>query len=100
MSLSVSICPRSTMDDQDVSIGVVHHLGRYRSENAIDAVVAMTSDHDEVDVDGTGDIENLSPRIAEDDQGRPKGDARDGSHPFLQLTLRVGDQLGFQAVGP
>ena len=87
------------MDDQDVSIGVVHHLGRHGSENSIDAVVAggfpitMRSTFD-----GAGHSKNLSPGIAEDDQRRPEADARHGSHPFLQLPLRVSDELGFQAI--
>ena len=85
----------SAMDDQDVSVGVVHHLGRHRPEDSIGAVITVVSDHDEIDIHGAGDVDNLAPRIAKDDERRAEGDARNGGHPLLQLTMRVGDQLGF-----
>src|SRR5664279_5241785 len=56
----------SAMDDQDVSVGVVHHLGRYRPEDSIGAVIAVVSDHDEIDIHGAGDVDNLAPRIAKE----------------------------------
>ena len=74
---------RSVVHHQHVAGRVIDHLGRRGSEHAIDGVIAVAADDDQIDRESLGRLfSEIGPRFA----SRPGGYTR-----IMKLGHRVGD---------
>jgi len=86
------------MNDEHVAVGVIHHLRGDGSEDSIETVISVAAEYNQVDIELSRDIENTSPRISLDDDGRSKERVRSFFHEGVELRSCFAVELLFQMV--
>ena len=87
------------MYDKNISVGVVDDARCHRTQDALNAMVAVTAHDDEVHVELLRDLENSAPWIAVDDNRRLEVDVGGGLRQPAKLGLDDPHHIGADVVG-